>query len=191
MSSSAIGPLRRHRLTVDEYHRMAEVGILGPETRIELIDGQIIDMPPPGSLHAGTVAHTARLFERAAGDAAVVWTQNPLMLDEHSEPQPDIALLRPRADYYRSRHPQPGDVLLAVEVADSSLRYDRRIKMPLYARRGIVESWIVDVQAQRITQYREPRDDGYAYARVLKRLDAVEVVALRDLRLDLRPIFAE
>jgi Uma2 family endonuclease len=148
---------------------MAEVGILGPNERTELIDGEIIDMPPPGSLHAGTVDLLLERFRTAVGNAAIVRVQNPIDLDTFSEPQPDIALLRPRADYYRSAHPSGRDVLLAVEVADSSLRYDRDTKVTLYARHGIPEVWLVDVHAKQLTRYRSPMEANYT------RIDRPEV----------------
>src|SRR5262245_56809926 len=112
---------RRHKLTVDEYRRMGAAGVLTPDARVELIDGEIIDMAPIGSRHAGVVTRIARMLERAVGDAAIVWVQNPIAVGEWSEPQPDIALLEARADFYESAHPTPQDVMLLVEVADSSL----------------------------------------------------------------------
>lgn len=161
MSQIAVDPPRRHRLSVADYYRMAEVGILRPDERVELIDGEIIDMPPPGSLHAGTVDLLLEQFRTAVGNAAIVRVQNPIGLGAFSEPQPDIALLRPRADYYRSAHPGPNDVFLIVEVADSSVRFDRDTKVALYARHGIPEVWLVDVRARQLTRYRSARQGAY------------------------------
>src|SRR5690606_27297969 len=110
-------PPRPHRLTVDDYFRMAEVGILGPDDRVELIDGEIIDMPPPGTLHVGTVNQLADVLHEAIRGRAIVHTQNPVVLGRYSAPQPDVALLRRRADYYKSALPRPADMLLAIEVA--------------------------------------------------------------------------
>jgi len=161
MSSTAEELIVRHRLTVADYHRMGEAGILHEDSRVELIEGEIIDMAPIGSRHAGTVCQLSRLLERAVGDHALVWTQNPFILDDHSEPEPDIALLRPRADFYKCSHPRPKDVLLTIEVAESSLRYDQKVKAPFYARHGIPELWVVDVENGRLTIYRRPESGVY------------------------------
>jgi Uma2 family endonuclease len=152
---------RRHRLTVSDYYRMAEVGILAPDARVELIDGEIIDMPPPGSLHAATVRLLQQVLSRKLEDRATVIAQDPVRLGEHSEPQPDLAVLRHREDLYRERHPQPADVFLVVEVAVSSLRFDRVTKQSLYAAHGIPEFWIVDLRAQRLIRHRVPRQGSY------------------------------
>jgi Uma2 family endonuclease len=160
MSSSATEP-RRHRLTVADYYRMGEVGILAPDARIELIDGEIIDMAPIGSPHVSTVLHLDQLLQEAVRGQALVLVQAPIVLDDYSAPQPDIALLRPRADYYRSSLARPSDVLLIVEVAQSSLRFDRTIKAPLYARHGIPELWLIDTAQQKLTRYRTPRQGSY------------------------------
>jgi len=141
MSAVLQTEVRRHRLTVDDFHRMGEAGILRADERVELIDGEVIDMAPIGSNHAGTVGFLAKRLERAVGDSAVVFVQNSLLLTASSEPQPDIMLLKPRTDFYRSAHPHPEDVLLIVEVADTTLAYDRDIKVPLYARHAIPEAW--------------------------------------------------
>jgi len=191
VSSIARDLLRRHRLTATEYRRMGEVGILRADARVELIEGEIIDMTPTGSRHAGVVRHIARLFERAIGDSAVVSIQSPVSLSDRSEPEPDIALLSPRADFYKSAHPRPSDVLLIVEVADASLRYDRQVKVPLYARHGVTEVWIVDLERNVLTQYRDPEGERYRTATSLAELAAVELAALPGVRLDLRGVFGD
>ena len=179
----------RHRLTVADYHRMGEAGILREDAHVELIDGEIIDMAPIGSLHAGTVSYLARLLMRAVGDQAVVSIQNPVMLDEHSEPEPDIALLRPRTDFYKTRHPHPSDVLLVIEVADSSLRYDREFKLPLYARHGITEVWIVDLALNVVDVYRRPEANHYQEAQRLHPPLKAAPLALSEVLLDLSDLF--
>ena len=191
MSSIARDLLRRHRLTATEYRRMGEVGILRADARVELIEGEIIDMTPTGSRHAGVVRHIARLFERAIGDSAVVSIQSPVSLSDRSEPEPDIALLSPRTDFYKSAHPRPADVLLIVEVADASLRYDRQVKVPLYARHGVTEVWIVGLERNVLTQYRDPEGERYRTATSLVELAAVELAALPGVRLDLRGVFRD
>ena len=154
--------VRRHKLDVEDYHRMAEAGILGEDDRVELIDGEIIDMAPIGQPHAGTVGWLNQTLVMAFGDRAIVWPQNPIRLDRLNEPQPDFAVLRPRADFYRTGEPPgPEDVLLLIEVADSSLRFDRNVKLPLYARAGIPEVWIVDLRHREVRTYRGPGETGY------------------------------
>lgn len=158
--------LRRRRFTLDEYHRMGEAGILGEDDRVELIEGEIVEMTPIGSRHAGTVARIHHFFSTRLGDRAVVWGQNPLLLRTHvSEPQPDVMLLAPRADFYTSALPEPHDVRLLIEVADSSLIYDRRTKIPLYARAGVVEVWLVNLEVGRVEICRDATPRGYQAVR--------------------------
>ena len=132
----------RRLFTVDEYHRMAEAGVFGPEERVELIEGEILEMSPIGPRHAGCVINANRLFVTRLGDRAVVSPQNPVVIRPRSEPQPDLLLLRPRAVSYSREHPNPEDVLLAVEVADTTVRFDRLVKARLYSRAAIPEFWL-------------------------------------------------
>jgi len=189
MSNTAQDLLYRHRLTISDYHRMGEVGILHEDARVELIDGELIDRAPIGSRHAGTVLQLSRVLIFAVGGRAYVSTQNPVLLGEHSEPQPDIALLRPRDDFYKSTHPRPDDVLLIVEVADASLRYDREIKIPLYARHGIPEVWLVDVENAQFSIFLTPGGQGYQDIRLRASLTAVAPSLLPDIFLDLSGLF--
>jgi Uma2 family endonuclease len=152
----------RHRISVEAFHRMGETGILGPEDRVELIDGEIIDMSPIGAWHAAIVDILARHFGRCAGESLFVRCQNPLRLDDVNEPEPDIAILRPRADFYTTGHPGPADVLLVIEVADTSLAYDLGTKVPLYARHGIPEVWVIDAATRRTRVFRQPTGGRYA-----------------------------
>jgi Uma2 family endonuclease len=161
MSHTAAEP-SRHRLTVGDYARMEEVGILAPDSRVELIDGEIIDMAPIGSPHVSLVLQLDHLLKDALRGQALVLVQAPIVLDDYNAPQPDLVLLRPRADYYRSALARPADVLLIVEVAQSSLRYDRRIKVPLYARHGVPEVWSIDAVELELTRYRQPVQGAYA-----------------------------
>lgn len=159
---SAVAPLPKpHRYSVDDFYRMADTGILKQGDRVELIEGEIIDMPPIGLEHAYGVTRLSTLFTRKLGPHAIVYSQNPIYLNPHSEPQPDIVLLRYREDFYRHSRPSPEDILLLVEVSDSSLRYDQETKLPLYARHGIPEVWIVDLGGQRLEVYRHPLDGKY------------------------------
>lgn len=153
----------RHRIDVDAYYRMAEAGILIDPHRVELIDGEIFDMAAVGSPHAAVTNRLARLFSRALrDDVALVSVQSPLRLDAYSEPEPDLMLLRPRADGYRAGHPGAADVLLLVEVSESSLAYDRSTKLPLYAKFGVLEVWIVDLTSAAVEVCREPKAGAYA-----------------------------
>ena len=167
MSLTAPGLLSRNpwvprwALSVAEYHRMGEAGILTEDDRVELIEGELIAMTPIGSGHSGAVIAMTHLLVEAVGGRAFVSTQNPIRLDDHSEPQPDFAVLKPRADRYRSATPQPEDVVLLVEIADSSLAYDRAVKRPLYARHRIPELWIVDLAAGEVEVCRAPGKEDY------------------------------
>jgi Uma2 family endonuclease len=153
----------RHRLSVDAFYRMAEAGILTDPHRVELIDGEIFDMAAIGSPHAAITNRLVRHFVRAIADGlALVSVQNPLRLDGYNEPQPDFMLLRLRADDYRASHPNAADVLLLVEVSESSLPYDRNIKLPLYAKFGVPEVWIVDLVGGAVEVYRAPKEGVYA-----------------------------
>ncbi len=152
---------RRHRLTVSDFHRMGEAGIFAPGDRMELIDGEIIDMSPIGAIHAAIVALLTAFLCRTVGGGVIVRCQNPIRLDDSSEPEPDIALLRPRADGYMSAHPGPGDVLVVIEVADTSLAYDLGVKVPLYARHGIPEAWVIDAATRQTRVFRDPSAEGY------------------------------
>ncbi|HWP47298.1 MAG TPA: Uma2 family endonuclease [Candidatus Limnocylindrales bacterium] len=147
--------------TVEEYHQMAKAGILSEDDRVELIKGEIVEVPPIGSQHAACVNRLTRLFSQWVGERAIVSVQNPIYLSEHSELQPDLALLRPRSDFYAQAHPQPQDVLPVVEVADTPLTYDREVKIPLYAKSGIPEVWLVDLTADCIEVYQKPSPQGY------------------------------
>jgi Uma2 family endonuclease len=174
--------LTRRRFTVEEYHRMGEVGILPEDSRIELIAGDVVVREPIGSRHAGTVNRLNRLWTSRLGERAVVQIQNPIELpQEDSEPQPDVTLLRPRADFYTAAHPLAADVLLLIEVADSTLAVDRRVRMPLYARAAIREVWILDLTADRVEVYRAPTLRGYQDVVRLERGQEVAPLAFADL----------
>src|SRR6266487_355884 len=137
---------QRHAVSAQEYLRMGDAGVFAPDARLELIEGEIVEMAPIGSRHAGAVKALNRLFSRLVGDQAVVSVQDPVIIGDRSVPQPDLALLKPRADSYSGAHPTAADVLLMVEVADTTLPFDMDTKVPLYARSGIAEVWVVDLQ---------------------------------------------
>ncbi|WP_428536166.1 Uma2 family endonuclease [Rhodopila sp.] len=152
----------RRPLTVAEYHRMGEVGILTERDRVELIEGELVAMAPIGSQHSGTVNGLNRMLMQAVGDRGVVSVQNPVQLGDRSEPEPDFTVLRPRADDYRRSTPSSEDVLLVIEIAASSLDYDRAVKRPLYASHGISELWIVNLAVGEVEVCRNPAGDDYA-----------------------------
>jgi Uma2 family endonuclease len=161
--------IARYSFTAEEFERMGEAGIFRQGARLELIDGEICEMSPIGSLHAACVNFLSRLLNRLFGDSHIVATQNPIRLDDFSEPQPDIALLRWRDDYYRGAHPTPADVLLVIEVADTTVVADRKVKIPLYARAGIAESWLVDIPEGRVEVYSNPAGGVYQKVEVFGR----------------------
>jgi len=171
----------RRPFTVEEYRRMAAAGILGEDDRVELLEGEIVQMEPIGSRHAGCVNRLNRIFVERAGGRAVVTVQNPITLGLHSEPQPDLVLARPRPDDYADAHPGPGDILLVVEVAETSARYDRGMKLPVYARFGVPEAWMVNLKEERVEVYREPGPDGYASVRHERRAADLDVLAIAGL----------
>jgi len=163
---------------------MAETGVLRPDARVELLDGRIIDMSPIGSTHAGTVKRLIRIFNKVARDRWVISVQDPLRLDDHSEPEPDFMLLKPSPDDYTSRHPQPDEVFLLVEVADASLDYDREEKLPAYGRAGVAEVWIVNLNELTIEVYREPHFTGYGSKTILRAGDTIAPLAFPDAAVD-------
>jgi Uma2 family endonuclease len=153
--------VKRHRFTAREYRVMGEAGVLGENDRVELVDGEIVDMAPIGGRHLScVVALTHLLVERAQG-RYFVSVQNPVRLSERDEPQPDLTLLRKRPDPAAPGPPGPKDILAVVEVSDTTLSYDRNVKLPLYARAGISEAWIVDLKVGNIEVHSEPASDGY------------------------------
>lgn len=177
---------RPHRLTVHDYYRMAEVGVLRPDDRTELIEGEIVDMPPIGDRHGSVVRLLTTRLVRAVGDAAEVSCQLPVRLSLRSEPQPDFAIVKAKQGGYR-KHPHSRDVLLLVEVSDSTLRYDLGKRASLYAAHGIPEYWVFDLQHDRVWRHRAPRSREYTQR------DEITEGALRlpalDAELDLADLF--
>jgi Uma2 family endonuclease len=181
-------PLKR-LFTRDEYYAMAEAGILKPEDRVELLEGEIYRMTPIGNRHAGCVNRLVGAFAPLlATHRAVLSPQNPVDLTDISELQPDLALLRPRDDFYGEGHPTPADVLLLVEVADSSLGLDRDTKIPLYARCGIAETWLVNLPKNLLEVHRAPGRDGYRTVQRLQRGDRIAPLVFPDLEIEVAAI---
>ena len=173
----------KRKFTVAEYYRMAEVGILHHTERVELLDGEIIVMAPIGPLHAGDILRSIRLFTRRDDDRFTVQIQNPLRLDDGSEPEPDLMLLRPREDDYTTAHPTPADTLLVIETSDSSLAYDREVKIPLYARAGIPQTLIKNLPGDCVESFDQPGPEGYARHIIYRRGDKIRLMSLPDLEL--------
>jgi Uma2 family endonuclease len=180
---------RIFRLGVDAYHQMIDAGIFSEDDRVELIEGELRAMPPIKPDHAGKNKRLNRLLSLRAGESALVAVQDPLTLLPHSEPQPDLMLLRPRDDFYEGANPTPDDTLLVIDICDTSLRYDREVKVPLYAAHGVPEVWLIDLKHRRLEMYREPGRNEY---RLTLRPEPTEVVApvlLPDVRIRIDEIW--
>jgi len=172
---------KRYRFTRADYHRMAQTGILNPDVRVELIDGEIIEMSPIGSRHMATVNRLMTFFVPRLLGAAIVQVQGPIALGDNGEPEPDLALLRFRDDFYASATATEAAALLVIEVADTTEGYDRRTKAPLYARYGIPELWIADLNRNRVTRYLDPTPQGYGTTRVFRRGESLSPLAFSNL----------
>ncbi len=178
-------PELKHRITVEAYHRMGEAGVLAEDARTELIEGEILDRAPIGSRHASVVNRLTGLLVRSVGERAIVQVQGPLRLGDLSEPEPDLALLKPRADYYRDALPVAADVLLIIEVADTTQRLDRRVKVPLYARHGVTEVWVIDLENALVHFHRRPVEGMYADITATERPGVTPIAALAGAEIDL------
>ena len=165
--------INKKLFTVDEYHRMAEVGILSEVGRFELIRGEIVEMTNPGSPHSSRVNRLNRLFTSRLGEFVIVSVQDPVRLDVQSEPMPDLALLKPRDDFYAEAHPSPEDVLLVVEISDTTVKYDSSVKATLYAKAGIPEYWLLDVTKDVLVVRTDPAAGAYRNVHILHRGEAI------------------
>ncbi len=171
------------RFSVSEYYRMAEAGILGEDNRVELVEGVIVEMAPMGSRHAACVRRLEALLNRHAGEVRMVSTQCPIRLDDASEPEPDIALLKFRDDFYDQEHPGPDDVLLAIEVSGTSVEYDTEVKLPLYARAGIPETWLVNLTTETVEVHSRPASGEYRQTLRAKRGETLKSEAVSGLEI--------
>ncbi|NCC34245.1 MAG: Uma2 family endonuclease [Chloroflexia bacterium] len=179
----------RHQFTVHDYTLMRQAGILTEDDRVELLDGEIYVMSPIGPLHVGIVNKLNRLLSLLVGTAGIVSIQNPIRLSDYSEPQPDIAILSPRDDFYTRALATPDDVLLVIEIADSSIEYDRDEKLPRYARSGICEVWIIDVHKLVIEQYTQPVQDEYTQLHKVLRGNMIKATMLPEVQLHTHDLF--
>ena len=182
LAKSAVEPHRR-RLTAAEFEQMAAAGILHEDDHIELLDGELYQMAAMNGPHIACVTRLNRTLVPAVGDRAIVIVQSSIRLSEHSEPEPDIVIARFREDFYHSGPPTPADIFLIIEVADTSLRHDRAVKLPLYAAAGIPETWLAALPRRQVTAHREPGPDGYRQAVPLPRRGTLAPMALPDLQL--------
>jgi Uma2 family endonuclease len=180
--------LAKHWISVDEYERMGHAGIFGDDARLELLEGEIYEMSPIGSPHAACVKYLNTLFNRLFSGKMLVGVQDPIRLDDFSEPQPDIALLRWRDDFYKNSHPTPADVLLVIEVADTTVESDRSYKLPLYAKAGIPEVWIVNLPDETIELYAEPASGVYQVSKTFERGEEVQAQGVSELRVGVADI---
>jgi len=177
-----------HRFTVQEYYQMGAAGVFNEGTRVELIEGEIIEMVPIGSDHAAIVDRLTHLFVSRVQGRAIVRVQNPVRLNDLSEPQPDLALLKFKSDYYSGAHPGADDTLLMIEVADTSLKYDRGRKIPLYAQMGVQEVWVVDVTGRSVEVFRGPAGSSYSDVTTLQAGEQVAPLALPDIEIAIEEI---
>lgn len=184
----SVNPAEYHNLTVSEYERMGENGIFPPDARVELIEGEIIEMSPIGSRHAACVRLLSKTLNGQVGENAIISTQDPIRLSDFSEPQPDVAILKFRKDYYREGHPGPGDVLLVIEVADTTIQFDRHVKIPLYARAGISEALLFNLPDGRLEYFSRPEMGEYQVNQILSRGEQFESMGVPGLTLDIAMI---
>lgn len=171
MTPKEVFNLPKRPFTIDEYYRLAEAGILGPDEKVELINGEIFQLSPIGPRHAGVVNQLSHLLREMEGWIHVLAIQNPVRLSSYSEPEPDISVLKSRADFYKSAHPVPTDVILLVEVAETTFEYDSKVKLPLYAKERIPEYWIIDLERDRILVHTNPQGSTYQTQRIYQRGD--------------------
>lgn len=173
---------KRRRFTVDDFARMLKAGILAQDDRVELIDGDVLQLPPLTPLHCGITRRVNYQFVCQPGNTAIVGVHSPVQLNQYTEPLPDVVLLRRRADFYSTRHPGPDDVLLIVEVADLRVTYDRLEKLPRYAEAGIPEVWLVDLEQFVVTQFTEPAGTAYRHERRHVRGQTIECRSISGLQ---------
>ena len=176
---------------VDDYHRMAEAGILSEDDRVELIDGEIVAMTPIGPRHNASVNRANHTLGKIVGDHAIVQVQGSVRLDRFREPQPDLVLLRPQPDFYASRLPGPSDILLIIEIAESSLDYDREVKAGIYAQSGVQEYWLVDLDDRSVSCYTEPRGGVYQGLRLCRSGQSIAPDALPECAIAVDVLLAD
>ena len=181
--STALASLPHRKFSVEDYHRFIEMGIFKPEERLELWEGEFVEMSPIGKKHAGCVDAVSEMLKDFLNRQAIVRTQNPIVLKDFSEPQPDVCLLKRREDFYRQISATAQDVLLTMEVADSTVKYDRDIKFPKYAANGIQEAWLIDLENDRVEIHTQPTKNGYRLVKILHRGDIAESTVFAEIKI--------
>lgn len=176
------------RLSVQDYYRMVEAGILAPDEQVELIEGQLYRMAAKGTLHSATITRIKRLLEARLGNRVLLRFQDPVRLSDDSEPEPDVAVVQPDPLDYEDHHPMPVEIYLLIEVSDRTLKRDRDLKAPTYARSGIREYWIVDVNARQLYVFREPEVEGYTNFVVLAESDLISPLAFPDCQVPVQDL---
>jgi Uma2 family endonuclease len=179
----------RHRLTVDDYYRMAEVGVLAHDARVELIEGEIIDMAPIGSRHYAAVVKLHRLIDRAVLDSALLAVQSSLRLSKADQPEPDLVVLKPRSDFFSTSLPTGADCFLVIEVSDTTLPYDVKVKAPLYAKHGVPEYWVIDLAGKQLRRFAAPQGGVWSDVSVIAAPGLVALPGLAGISIDLSGIF--
>ncbi len=186
--SDATATTRKHLINIAEWRKLGDANIFRPDSRLELLGGEIFELALIGPNHASRVKRLIKLFSSLIADRAIVAVQDPVQLGEFSEPQPDLMLLRPAVDFYERKHPAPADVFLLVEVADNSIEFDRNQKLALYAAHGIPEYWLLNLNNQCLEVYRDPHGQSYANKSVLLRGGSVSLLQLTDITIELNDI---
>ncbi|MGC2235892.1 MAG: Uma2 family endonuclease [Pyrinomonadaceae bacterium] len=181
-------PVVPKRFRVEDFRKMTEAGILPEESGWEVIDGYLIDKTSIGSKHASTVKRLSKMLRDSARDLAIISVQDPIYIDDYNEPEPDIALLKPREDFYAESHPTPEDVLLLIEVSDSTIEYDREIKKNLYAGAGIIEFWLVNLRDNTVEVFSSPKNGNYRLTRILEPGETIEAAAVENLTMPINDI---
>jgi Uma2 family endonuclease len=182
--------IARHRFSSNDYHQMIEIGILGEDDRVELIDGEIVAMAAIGSHHAGCTKKSNSFFTNKLGSRVIVSIQDPIALEDGTEPEPDIALLRVTDHFYASQHPTPADIFFILEIADTSFLYDKEVKLLKYAQAGIAEAWLLNLNETEVLACRVPSENGYQDIRTIKRGQSLSLLAFPDLLVSVDDLLA-
>lgn len=186
--SALTAALPHRKFTIEEYHNFIETGVFKSEERIELWEGEFVEMSPIGMRHAACVNFLIEFLRDILGKSVIISPQNPIVLNDFTEPQPDIALLRRREDFYRNENATAADVLIAMEIADTTLKYDRETKFPRYAASGIAEAWLIDLENDRVEIHGEPNEFGYSLVKILHRGQTAESTVLPEIKITIDEI---
>jgi Uma2 family endonuclease len=176
------------RLSVQDYHRMMESGILRPDERVELLEGQILQMAAKGTAHSAAVSRIENGFRTRLGSAVLLRFQDPIRLNDYSEPEPDVAVVRPDPLYYEDHHPTPSEVFLLIEVSDSTLKFDLEAKAPAYARSGITEYWVLDINDRKLHVYRVPGAESYQSETILSEALSIAPLAFPECVIEVQEL---